>query len=93
MRGNFGCGVPKSPFVRSEVYWGEGVTFAARRGRELVHLAHDLGPNTRVFSLWLKDQNSLLVIRSPRGPRVPMAWGGWVGVTDPGYPIMMGLGS
>ena len=29
---------PKSPFVRPETGLGEGVTFAARRGREVVHL-------------------------------------------------------
>ena len=42
---DFGCGVPKSPFVRPETGLGEGVTFAARRGREVAHL----GPNVRVF--------------------------------------------
>ena len=52
---------PKSPFVRPETGLGEGVTFAARRGREVAHL----GPNVRVFQrLWissgLKNQNSLL---------------------------------
>ena len=64
---------PKSPFVRPETGLGEGVTFAARRGREVAHL----GPNVRVFQrpldiLWTEKSKlaSMLVVWSPRGPRV-----------------------
>ena len=64
---------PKSPFVRPETGLGEGVTFAARRGREVAHL----GPNVRVFRGPLTEKSklaSMLVVWSPRGPRVPMTW-------------------
>jgi hypothetical protein len=73
--GDFGCGVPKSPFVRPETGLGEGVTFAARRGREVAHL----GPPDHVVTcgyfrdLWTEKSKlaSMLVVWSPRGPRVP----------------------
>ena len=38
-------GSPRVPLNAPRPGWGEGVTFAARRGREVAHL----GPNVRVF--------------------------------------------
>ena len=89
---DFGCGVPKSPFVRPETGLGEGVTFAARRGREVAHL----GPNVRVFQrpldiLWTEKSKlaSMLVVWSPRGPGY-MTWGECVGAA--GYPVGCQIG-
>ena len=55
-------GSQRVPLYAPRPGWGEGVTFAARRGREDARL----GPNVRVFqgpaacSSGLKNQNSLL---------------------------------
>ena len=83
---------PKSPFVRPETGLGEGVTFAARRGREVAHL----GPNMRVFQrpldiLWTEKSKlaSMLVVWSPRGPGY-MTWGECVGAA--GYPMGCQIG-
>jgi len=83
---------PKSPFVRPETGLGEGVTFAARRGREVAHL----GPNVRVFQrpldiLWTEKSKlaSMLVVWSPRGPGY-MTWGECVGAA--GYPMGCQIG-
>ena len=38
-------GSQRVPLCALRPGWGEGVTFAARRGREVAHL----GPNVRVF--------------------------------------------
>ena len=55
-------------------------------------LAH-LGPNVRVFQGPLDEKSklaSMLVFWSPRGARVPMAWGGCVGAA--GYPMGCQIG-
>ena len=66
-------GSERVPLCALRPGWGEGVTFAARRGREVAHL----GPNVRVFQrpldiLWTEKSKlaSMLVVWSPRGPRV-----------------------
>ena len=67
------AGPQRVPLCALRPGWGEGVTFAARRGREVAHL----GPNVRVFQrpldiLWTEKSKlaSMLVVWSPRGPRV-----------------------
>ena len=81
---DFGCGVPKSPFVRPETGLG---------GRGHFRGETPLGHNVRVFRGPLTEKSklaSMLVIWSPRGPRVPMAWGGYVGAA--GYPMGCQIG-
>ena len=82
------AGSQRVPLYAPRPGWGGGVTFAARRG----HL-RGLGHNVRVFRGPLTEKSklaSMLVIWSPRGPRVPMAWGGYVGAA--GYPMGCQIG-
>ena len=64
-------------------------TFAVRRGREVAHWGLTCG---YFRDLWTEKSKlaSMLVIWSPRGPRVPMAWGGCVGAA--GYPMGCQIG-
>ena len=82
------AGSQRVPLYAPRPGWGGGVTFAARRG----HL-RGLGHNVRVFRGPLTEKSklaSMLVIWSPRGPRIPMAWGGCVGAA--GYPMGCQIG-
>ena len=82
------AGSQRVPLYAPRPGWGGGVTFAARRG----HL-RGLGHNVRVFRGPLTEKSklaSMLVIWSPRGARVPMAWGGYVGAA--GYPMGCQIG-
>ena len=83
------AGPRRVPLYAPRPGWGEGVTFAARRGREVALW----GLTCRYFrGLWTEKSKlaSMLVIWSPRGPRVPMAWGGCVGAA--GYPMGCQIG-
>ena len=60
---------PKRPFVRPDIGLGGRGDISRGHCREVAHLR----PNMR------------LVIRSPRGPRGPMAWAGSIGAA--GYPM------
>ena len=80
---------PRVPLNAPRPGWGEGVTFAARRGREVAHWGLTCG---YFGDLWTEKSKlaSMLVFWSPRGPRVPMAWGGCVGAA--GYPMGCQIG-
>jgi hypothetical protein len=81
------AGSQRAPLYAPRSGWGEGVTFAARRGREVAHMAI-WGLTCGYFGdLWTEKSKlaSMLVIWSPRGAWVPMAWGGYVGAA--GYPM------
>ena len=77
------AGSQRVPLYAPRPGWGEGVTFAAS-GREVALW----GLTCRYFrGLWTEKSKlaAMLVVWSPRGPRVPMAWGGCVGAA--GYPM------
>ena len=83
------AGSQRVPLCALRPGWGEGVTFEARRGREVAHWGLTCG---YFRDLWTEKSKlaSMLVFWSPRGPRVPMAWDGCVGAA--GYPMGCQIG-